>query len=98
MDLFDANTCDGCMYAIPIIGIALTGDAEPLMKCRRYPPQIYLDGDGDTCQGFPDADYRCGEYKNPSEAFGQLRQALDKLRGDREEERKKNRKLGDGHE
>lgn len=60
--VIDGDDCTGCIYARPII---IDGDAgeELLSKCVRFPPQIYLDGDGDTCQGFPDTQWRCGEYK-----------------------------------
>lgn len=51
--------CDSCVFAIPKIHES----GELLLKCRRFPPQIYVDGDGDVCQIFPEATARCGEYK-----------------------------------
>ena len=51
--------CTGCIFAQPVI----TEDDDLIGKCRRYPPQIYVDAEGDTCQSFPDTHYKCGEYQ-----------------------------------
>jgi hypothetical protein len=34
----------------------------PVFKCHRYPPQIFLDADGEVAQAFPDAWMTCGEF------------------------------------
>ena len=38
-------------------------DDEPVFKCHRYPPQIFIDADGEIAQSFPDAWMSCGEFK-----------------------------------
>jgi hypothetical protein len=52
-------TCDGCIYAIPLI----LEDGDVVEKCRRYPPVLFV-LDGVVNQGSPDADKRCGEYND----------------------------------
>lgn len=55
----EINSCEGCVFAQPV----LTDDEELIAKCHRYPPQIYMNADGEMCQGHPDATMGCGEYK-----------------------------------
>lgn len=55
---FVHGDCSDCVYMAPVVV-----DDEVWGKCRRFPPTIYIDDEGDRCQGFPDADTRCGEYK-----------------------------------
>lgn len=69
---FDRDDCMGCKFAIPMI----TDGGGAVMKCRRFPPQVYLVC-GDEYQSFPDATYRCGEYKEPAE---KLQAEFDKTR------------------
>lgn len=59
------TSCEGCIFAQP----TLTYDDEPIMKCHRYPPQIYKNAEGELCQGYPDASTGCGEFKQ--ETFGE---------------------------
>jgi hypothetical protein len=60
--MIDGN-CDGCFYAVPTI----SDTAEPMVKCKRYPPVQLVLVDGEVVQSFPDAGERCGEYKNVDE-------------------------------
>lgn len=57
-------TCQTCRYAEPLIG----DDAEPYMRCRRFPAQLFMESPGDgpdgVMQGWPsvEADDWCGEW------------------------------------
>lgn len=53
-----SEDCTGCKFAFPMIS-----DDDLVIKCRRYPPQIYVVDDV-VCQTFPDTHHRCGEYKS----------------------------------
>lgn len=52
------GTCDGCFYSMVHVG----SDKEPNLKCRRFPPQVFVFEDS-LSQGFPDAYQRCGEFR-----------------------------------
>ena len=53
----DDKDCGGCLHATPTV----TDDDDVTMKCRRYPPVLFI-LDGELTQTFPDAYMRCGEY------------------------------------
>lgn len=51
-------TCESCKHSRPTI----TDDFEPLLKCHRYPPQLFVLA-GVVNQAWPDANEPCGEYQ-----------------------------------
>lgn len=52
--------CNTCRFSYPLISD--NPDQGPIMKCRRFPPQIFVH-DGDVTQGYPDAHDGCGEWR-----------------------------------
>lgn len=52
-------SCVTCRYADP----AITDDNQPIVRCRRLPPQVFSHG-GDVCQCWPQVDETdwCGEW------------------------------------
>lgn len=53
------NECVECIYS----RMGTSDDQDmPVFKCHRYPPQIFLDADGEVAQAFPDAWMTCGEF------------------------------------
>ena len=58
------TTCATCRWSVP----HMMGSQEnpiPTLQCRRYPPQLMSDQDGDPRQCWPcmDANDYCGEYE-----------------------------------
>lgn len=54
------NTCATCRHSTPVLS---DEPAEgPILKCRRYPPVIFIDADGELGQTSPDATDVCGEW------------------------------------
>jgi len=75
-DVVNAS-CGDCIYSR--LSFSDQQD-DPVFKCHRYPPQIFLDGDGEIAQAFPDAWMSCGEF-TPAEktrgVIGTLRKVQD---------------------
>lgn len=55
--MFTELDCSTCNYSAPTIG----DDSEPVLKCRRFPPVLFV-LDGQPTQAFPDAVDPCGEH------------------------------------
>lgn len=53
------HSCEDCRFAVP----SITDDGEPLMFCHRYPPQLFVDDDGELAQSYPEAHNGCGEHE-----------------------------------
>lgn len=68
------GTCDGCFYAVPTVA----DDEEFHKTCRRFPPTVVSDGDGEMVMSFPDARRRCGEFtQEESEIAVALKSTLE---------------------
>lgn len=87
----NVGSCEGCRHAQPVV----TASENVILECYRYPPTVLLSSEDEIVQIYPDAVYRCGEYRQSAETL--LDGLADSLRKHREE-RENTRKLGDGHE
>jgi hypothetical protein len=57
------NFCSNCSFSRPTISDEPTEG--PILKCHRYPPQLFI-LDESVTQAFPDATDACGEWAEAS--------------------------------
>lgn len=55
------RSCSTCLWATPRVA----EDDEPVLDCRRYPPQAIIEPDGDIAVFWPQVESGdwCGEYQ-----------------------------------
>lgn len=88
----DAMSCDGCRYAQPVV----TRSESLIMECFRYPAQLLVVND-ELVQARPDADYRCGEYRDTVEVIhDHISDMLHRMREGALEARLRREGKGDG--
>ena len=54
----ELQSCSSCRHSRPTL---TDGDPEPILKCHRYPPTLFV-LDDELTQAFPDANEPCGEW------------------------------------
>lgn len=52
------RSCENCSHS----NMAILDGGEPVLKCYRYPPQLFIEADGGLAQAVPEATHVCGEH------------------------------------